>query len=833
MTKPPETDLSRQPGIGRPLLSLDMLCSALSDEIDFWSDDDIEYAPEAEVLAQLRAIGDPRGAQTSRESTHSERPSGRESNPEVGVPPSWSWIRRDDAVDQLLLTLKSGHTLVTGAAGVGKSFFVNRLFAADPRVRAFYPRCALIDCSALRMRSSVLFEREAVWALFGTRDDAFRRFLGQCAWSREKGPLISFLEHKFEAPGLVVFDHVEYLDRHGCIDSWLSEKLLPAVDRQGGRVIFCSRTPETAKPLHSLQELSSISLSTLSEVEIGAWLENPTFAAHRVMGLTASEVMAATGGSPSLLRDLGIFLTYEPQSADDPPPVYGLEALRAFAHLEAQYGYITECERYLRAAWRHPQILFSGLDGLHVRHARQSAESKFYDRILASGAVREGPDGRLQFLSPIHDQRIKLLTRQDNLARLLLSADLPTLDRMGELKQLRRWAEIASGPLARALDSERNPQVALKRVREFLYRWGFQASIHVRDPDNARLWCIHDAVDHLMALSSFERPEFARAAQTGQPTSDVDGRLFLPLTGNSGLVEMVLSGTFRQKPGHLRRNTDIDRLCGIIRSLHPVLAQTLERFAFHRRRQFRERVLETTRRGDAGGGRLAVTSSLRAASCAALAVLERSPNPNGWFVLRFEVIADEVPPPGSESTALETKPTIFFDAKWAEPSDVQRLDAIAAHPSGRGLVLCGEAAFAVFPRLRSRYAAIKPKAFRGSDSADWVRDIAIYLQPVWIHDRRACRLVAFLFDEQVLNGQLQTHLSAIAPDVLDGPLLTRQGRHPTVRFSDEEHAALVARASRVGMTVGAYLRHTLEFVPDQTGTEPLVMEDANVRPRRN
>jgi hypothetical protein len=810
-------DVKKPRGMGRPLLSLDMLSSALSDEIDLWSEDDIEHAPEAEVLAQLAAAGgSPRTAiSTERIGPVSDGVS--RGDPDItGVAP-WGYVGRDAAVDDLLSALRmSRHVVLTSPAGSGKSFFLSRLFAPDPKVRAVYPRSALIDCAALRMKSSVLFEREAVWALFGTRDDAFRRFLAKCADARDKGPLISLVEQKFPGGGLIIFDHIEYLDRHGCIDSWLGDKFLPAADNLGLRIIFCSRAPETAKPLRALQGLSRVGLPPLSSTEITVWLGNPVFTRHRAEGLTATDVLSVTGGSPTLVRDLINFLMYEPQAENDPPKIYGFEALRAFERIRIQYGYITECERYLRAAGRCPQILFEGLNALpaltdSVASARVSSST--YDRVLASGAVLESPDGYLRFASPIHEERIRLLTCRDNLARMLITADLPTLDRSGELRQLRRWAELAAGPLARALAAERNPQVALARIQEFLSRWGFDASIHVRDPDNARLWCPYDNVDDLLVLSSSDHPEFAQAAQTGQAACDENGRLFLPLTGNSGLVEMIVAGTFRQKTGSARRAIDTDRLVGVIRSLHSTLAQILERFAFRRRRQFRERVLQKTRRGDAATERLSVTSALQAAGCAGLAVLERSPTV--WFVTRFELMAvtNTSRMLTSDTTAPETRSTIFFDSKWVEPADVQRLDSIAAHPSGRGLVLRGEAAFAVFPRLHRRYAEL---GFQSTGSGDGVRpdrDIAIYLHPVWIHNRRACRLVAFLFDGQVLNGQLQMHLSAVAPEVLDGPLQIHQGRLPAVRFTNDEHAALGAKASRVGMTVSAYL-HALALAPD-------------------
>ena len=48
-------------------------------------------------------------------------------------------------------------------------------------------------------------------------------------------------------------------------------------------------------------------------------------------------------------------------------------------------------------------------------------------------------------------------------------------------------------------------------------------------------------------------------------------------------------------------------------------------------------------------------------------------------------------------------------------------------------------------------------------------DTAVYLRPVWVGNREACRIVAFIFQGAVvgrLDGHLQFRLSAIAPEVI-------------------------------------------------------------------
>lgn len=732
----------------RPLISLELLRTALSDDVDLWTDEDIQYAPEELVVSQLAELGIPshsaglaqqtedgETAELTRGDIVTLMPAGNPSSsplaPQFHVP-------RTSLVNVVLEAVREHVRIyLHGPARSGKTFFLNALFLPNEKVREAYPRVSRIDCSALRMDEHSSFEREAVWALFGKRDDAFRRFIGEFTPQSKVGPLIGFLERKLSGSGLVVLDHAEYLSRSGGIAGWLEEKFLPAMVKAGIAVIVCSREPE-AKPIRAFQDMHRVAMPQITPSEVDAWLGNPHFAEHRASGLTTSRVLRMTGGSLTLIRDLGSFLAHNLKFC-------GWQALCQFARRRAEQDYMTDCERYIRAVRRQPQVLIAGLkffDG--YENAGSRPEDPILNRIIASGAVKEVGDKKLQFVSPIHARRIRVLTTLENIARLSVLGSLKDLDRTGELKQLKKFAELASNPLAKVLSAERHPYHAFARFEEFLSRWGFNASIYVRDPCNARLWSRYDRdksdgtekskVDGLHALSSFEYPDFARAAQTGQATFDESGTFYLPVTGNSGLVEMMVAGTLRQEVCVPRRAIEIERLIGVMRGLRPTLAQLLERLAFRREKQFRQRMLQRVKVTDSAYGRFSVMGVLQHASCSALAILERSPT--AWFITRFETVDDDQ----ADS----------FHATWAEPSNIQRLDAIAAHPSGRGLVIDSSSVSLVFPRLR------------GSD-------ITIYLRPVWIRERRACRLVAFLFlgtASRELNGQLQSHLSAVAPEVV-------------------------------------------------------------------
>lgn len=714
------------------VMSLRGLRAALDDGLAFLSDDDIERMPQAAAVEHLRALGvAPKGP--SRQAVDG-RDEGADCRRAAPCPPA---VPRDDTLALLAGELRrSPRVAVVGCAGAGKTHLL-RLLALGSAHHGADPRRAptWIDCAALRMRSAELFEREAVWAAFGRRDDAFREFVNE-----GPSPLLRYLSRRHPRGGLLVVDHFEHLERSGETYAWLEQKLLAHAEGLGVGVVLCRREPDddAGGAGRLFQALPRIAVGPLGAAELGAWLREPFFARHVAEGLTAARVLRVTGGSPALVRDLGRFLAASHES--------GWRALCAFARWRADNGYMTDCERYVRAACRFPALLEHRLGGVDhpprgplTRRERQACElgREAAARLLATGAVTRGGDGRLRFASPIHARRVGLLTGGKNLLRLVLRADIRWMDRTGELRQLRRWAELAAEPLARCLAAERDPRAALRRFQEVLGRWHFDAELYIRDPDNARLWSLldDDGPGRPWPLSADERPDLARAAQTGGTAEDEEGRVYLPLTGNSGLVEMVVAGSFRSEPGAEVRQIEVDKLAGLVRGLRPTLAQALERWTLRRERRFRERVLQRMKRVDPARGRRQIVDALSEARCDTVAVLER--NAGAWIVTSLDVVR-----PVSGEPA--------FQAGWAEPADVARLDAIAMHPSSRGLVLSGEVAADVFPRLRGR-------------------DAAVFLRPVWMHGGRICRIVAFLFDSRAsraLDGQLQFHLSMVAPNAV-------------------------------------------------------------------
>jgi hypothetical protein len=178
----------------------------------------------------------------------------------------------------------------------------------------------------------------------------------------------------------------------------------------------------------------------------------------------------------------------------------------------------------------------------------------------------------------------------------------------------------------------------------------------------------------------------------------------------------------------------VERVAGVVRGMRRMLINACTAYWVQRHHRVEDKLLY---RLDSAGPMMRWQSFVRSLADtgpAAIIVLERAPR--SWFVSRFEAFN------------RPDKPAI--ERQCVEPNNSQRLDEVVEHPSGRGLVIGGREATRLFPNLKGE-------------------DTAVYLRPVWVGNREACRLVAFIFQGAVvgrLDGHLQYRLSAIAPEVI-------------------------------------------------------------------
>jgi hypothetical protein len=707
-------------------ISADEIRGALAEDSDWLTLDEILRGPIEHVEAELADQGLAATADEAGDLIVTGEP---------GIPPAADFplaaaellpfpVARPELVAALHATVMAEATVVVSApAGSGKSHFVLNEYLRDRQVRADLPHRILVDCAALRMASRISFAREAVWAHFGIDDRGYKAFLADHARDSGDGDALTALMNArlHRGGGVVVFDHVEFLDRSGEIDAWLQEKFLVSAKALGVKVIFIERGhPPHQRP--ALRGCAFWSLPDVSRADLAGWLAQPALRV-RAEGVSAAAILKITGGRPGLLRDFGLCIRHYPALA-------GAILFRSFRRWRLRDDqFFTDCERLVRAARQHPEVVERVLTiGLQRCWPETAISPAAVRDLLATGAVRCDAGGMLSFASPLYLHRLARLVQPDALTRLALRTSLRELCGAPG-KALKRFGEFASDALAKSLGYEKNPVVGLQLLADLLSRWDLGVRIYLRDRDNARLWAPYDRPERIGPLECWMQPDFARAAQSGQVVRADDGRVFVPMISNAGVAGMVIVLEFLKRASShpCRRQIDVDRAAGVLQGIRPTLAQLVQRLALYRERKFQGKIwFKSTKSADLPLGRHGL---LREVGCQSIIVFEKRASCN-WVVARFERTGD-----GEDGF------------RWTEGFSATRLEAIAHHPSKRGLVLSGEHALDVFPRLGSRNAAV-------------------YLHPIPRPDDAA--VVAFLFDGEAaaLDGHVQAKLSGVAPDLL-------------------------------------------------------------------
>jgi len=199
-------------------------------------------------------------------------------------------------------------------------------------------------------------------------------------------------------------------------------------------------------------------------------------------------------------------------------------------------------------------------------------------------------------------------------------------------------------------------------------------------------------------------------------------------------VELVATGCFADCVTSYDGRIRLRALWNVVLALEPALGSAVEKVALNRRLQMNQRMLYTLKPFDPTK-RVPLAGLLNQASCNSVAVLERTKS--RWVVEGCEVV----------DSGANTGRRAFWIEMLSE-SDPKKLDDIAAHPSGRGLVLAGSDLGGIFLRLRRRTTSV-----------------SIFIHPVWVNRGASCRLVAFAFEGNTsrdINGARQKQLSSMA-----------------------------------------------------------------------
>jgi hypothetical protein len=725
-------------GVLRPRSLADEVI-AIELELDGYSSEELEYLPTSAITSESEEWMDRKEFDQVLSAT---------------IP----LANRNALVSQIVASLdRHPHLLLTGPAGSGKTALLDRLLPRDKAGRRKPSRIVRLDCAGLRMPSIAQFLKSAAWSLFGTNEDAFRRFMTAWCLRPYEDPVLALLRARLRNGGLFIIDHVEHMSRSDELDSWFSDKLVPTASESGFGVIFCDRSAEAFgrfRKLRSMHRLPEIRIGNLTESDLSNWLQSPFFR-ERDTSISGADVFAVTGGAPRIIRDLSNWL--RPESCIDQ------SALDRFLKHRPKH-YVAHCERFIATLRSTPSSLRDGLQAFSNDRApsndpKQRVEragwEKVRSQLLATGVV-EDLNGELNFVSPVHQRRIENLTSSGALGLSLLRAnDVSNIHYQSEWASLNQMAELAVDPISHFLYSERSPRVALRRLQAILDLWSFKTKLYLRDRDNARLFLElsprHD--DHVFPLSE---PELVRAVQTGrsivtEADSEHPNELIIPVVGYSGAVELVVRGKFCKATAS-RFQVDIarDKFVTLLRGLRPMLSQVLNRFWSEYERQERgHRLYRMNERSELNEhdpqsilspfDPQAIAREMRKmlpqSAPAAIAVLRRIRG--RWNVSSFDRFGP-------------SEHAVFDSSAWAEPAEVERLDRIVTHPSKRGLVLSNKDAVALFPLL-----ADQPKA-------------VAFLRPVWFRARREYLIVVYLFQRapgRGLDGALQQRLFNAAPAI--------------------------------------------------------------------
>jgi hypothetical protein len=639
-------------------------------------------------------------------------------------------IARESLLDEIVASLSPARPLIlSGSVGAGKSWLISRLLGLMLD-RKLSDRVMHLDSLSLRARAPEQLSRTALSVLVERDRDGedanrtvLRDSLITAVGPNDNGEVFMRYLRSAVTPGtLMALDQIDVLiDDHNSL-LWL-QRVVDEVRACGGTVVFGCRGirfggrrgrltrggyTNRAAALAAAIKGEVLHVPALTTADVASWIALPYFAAERAAGLKARHVAHICGGRPGLAADYGRYVYCRPAELAGP------RGLATFAR-EMAGCYSHECRSLIEVLRHYPRSLATPL----------SAPATAHLQMIETGAIRHNPDGSLGFASPVYTRRYRQITEPRELVWLSATGS--------GLFSPKRALEIVAAPL-RTLVREQTPKDALMMFVQLLSRRHLQDIVlFIADRDNARLWSRFDPGDKsdVWPLVIEKRASFLAAVRTGRRRTDADRRIYLPLLGTSGRIELVVEGRLPPSTGCYGDRLMLREIWNLTSAIQPALASLLELLAFRRNLRRQRNFYHRLPKDGAGRNNLLVTAA-RVANCSAVAVLVSMFD--SWKVFQLDPTnAKPDDPPWEELLSLP---------------DYEILNDVARHPSGRGLVLSGSDLKAAFPRLRN------------------VRDdnVAAFISPVW--HRKTCRLVIFLFRGSAsfeISGKKQIELATMAP----------------------------------------------------------------------
>ena len=522
--------------------------------------------------------------------------------------------------------------------------------------------------------------------------------------------------------GLLVIEHAERIAPGPESERWLSMLLEEGRLRGAQVIVVCaSGHPSNMPHRKILEDLPRFVVPDLSLEEIEEGLSQEHLRPYRASGMSARRVHRISGGRPCIVRDLLRFLATECANRG----LSGRRALIGFIDRQVEQ-YSVECQHLIEVLRHRPDSLVKPL----VR-----ASPRVLTRALTSGAI-VATEKHFAFASLIVAHRYRKLARADNLLWMASTGEPEVILTKSDYPELIGYA------LANSIRTAATPAVAFARYAQVLRHFGLRnIEIRVRDRDNACLWsrifedCSQRApAEEWRPLDVQSEIEFAKAVRIGRRVVAEAGQIWLPSIGPRGHVEVMTLGSLRENYHSYSGRLKVRTLWNIVLTLESALATATERLLLKRQLRMSSRALyrmQDVRSADKQSKSL-MQGLLQQANCNAVVVLDRA-GPY-WRVADLRVIRLGDP---TDWTSLLAN------------ANAHRLEEIATHPSGRGLVLGDKELINVFPHLMWRR-----------------KSVAMSLNPVCVEGTNSLKLVAFIFvgtSAHDISGARQKQLFLMAP----------------------------------------------------------------------
>jgi len=727
----------------------------IDEDLSTLTEDDIDNLPMEQVVDRLRRCNiDPhqKSDQFDQATYEHKRLNLTLSNdddkgiPTFGIPR----VEQPSLVDHIADVLKAYRFVsIFGPSYYGKTFFVTKQILKSQEIRQEFPECTKLDFLSLRVQSSRILERDAVWKLFGAEEDSYRQFMYEIDGYKKDGehsswPLREYLLRKYkDKKGLIVLDHVDHLPDNTEISNWFRNfiNFLSAIDIS---VILIQRaiSRSRCKFYRDLPLCYYFRMPLVDKKDIASWLDNNAFIDARNAGVTCLDVVRSTGCLVGVLHDFGAYLiNYRDEYLTQTNNICDLFREKHSKH------YSRVCFSLVQTIRADPSLIkivagqFNNPDKECIDSIFDNVSETVKRELIATGAFQE-INGRLEFICPSHRERFRNIIRPDIfLISSSYAGDLDwILENKSELPQ-----EILRMSIRRIIFYQENTIKSIEQLLQFLRGMMKFPKLYVRDVENSSLWfriTKNGASNESWHLSYKDAPSFTKAVQSGRIIID-GSKFFVPVISQLGGVDIVLKGEMDKETMENRYKISVfsRSIVGYMWGMERIISSIAYHYSILRRKLAFEGFDLSPNYMKME--EISLSAALRMIGCYAVIVFDRERN-NKWSCQNLKKIYD------NKSDFAVNKKSLSSNQSTRE------LDRIVNAVDEKGYVIEGKRMKKIFPKIYEED-----------------EDAIMFLMPVSMLMGKPYRIVAFLFEGQsrsikkMLNNDDRRRLTTLAPYASD------------------------------------------------------------------